>query len=162
MGSKLRIHQADGCDLNAVAALFNQYRMFYGKPDDAAGAARFIGERLELRDSAIFVAAAFQEPADAAWEAAGFVQLYPSFSSLSMSRLWILNDLYVAKEFRGHGIGRMLLNQAKEHAVRSGAAGLTLSTHPGNLAARRLYESAGYVEDSEFVCYNLSLQNTAR
>lgn len=157
MGAKIRIHLADSSDLNAVAALFNQYRLFYGKPDDTAGAARFIGERLALRDSVIFVAAAFQERTEASWEAAGFAQLYPSFSSLSMSRLWIVNDLYVAKEFRGHGIGRLLLDQAKEHAVRSGASGLTLSTHPGNLAARRLYESAGYVEDSEFVCYNLSL-----
>jgi len=157
MGAEIRIHQADGSDLNAVAALFNQYRIFYGKQDNAVGAARFIGERLALRDSVIFVAAVFRDGIEAAWEAAGFVQLYPSFSSLSMSRLWILNDLYVAKPFRGHGIGRELLNQAKEHALRSGASALTLSTHPGNLAARRLYESAGYVEDSEFVCYNFSL-----
>ena len=27
----------------------------------------------------------------------GFVQLYPSFSSLSMKKSWVLNDLYVKK-----------------------------------------------------------------
>lgn len=157
MGAEIQIRQADGSDLNAVAGLFNQYRIFYGKQNDAAGAARFIGERLTLQDSVIFVAAACRAGREALWETAGFVQLYPSFSSLSMSRLWILNDLYVAKEFRGNGIGRRLLYQAKEHAARSGASGITLSTHPDNLAARRLYESAGYVEDSEFLYYNLSL-----
>jgi len=31
----------------------------------------------------------------------GFAQLYPSFSSVSMKRLWILNDLFVSSEARG-------------------------------------------------------------
>lgn len=42
----------------------------------------------------------------------GLVQLYPIFSSLSMSNAWLINDLYVVPEARNNGIGTMLLDTA--------------------------------------------------
>ena len=53
----------------------------------------------------------------------GFVQLYPSFSSVSMKRTWVLNDLYVKESVRGKGFGEKLIkkaiNFAEEQVQRS-------------------------------------------
>ncbi|WP_245864303.1 GNAT family N-acetyltransferase [Paenibacillus donghaensis] len=70
-------------------------------------------------------------------------------------RLWILNDLFVSAEQRGHGLGAMLLESARQYAVHSGTKGLTLTTMKGNNLAQRLYEASGYVKDEDFYTYNL-------
>lgn len=72
----------------------------------------------------------------------GFTQLYPSFSSLSMRRLWILNDLFVAATARKQGVGAALLERAKQFAVETNAKGLVLETVADN-PARKLYETNG-------------------
>ncbi|MGW8957668.1 GNAT family N-acetyltransferase [Paenibacillus sp. NPDC055715] len=65
----------------------------------------------------------------------GFTQLYPSFSSVSMKRTWILNDLYVQEEARKQGIAQALLDKAKLHAIQSNAKSLELQTAPDNTNA---------------------------
>ena len=80
---------------------------------------------------------------------------HPSFSSASMQRLWILNDLYVAPEGRRHGVGRALLQAAREHAERTQAKGLELMTARDNYAAQALYESMGWQRDEVFLPYTL-------
>ena len=59
----------------------------------------------------------------------GFTQLYPLFSSVSMKRLWLLSDLFVALEARTSGAGGALLERAERWALDTGAKGLTLD-HP--------------------------------
>lgn len=152
--TEIRIYQAELKDLDKAAAMLNQYRRFYEREDDLDGAREYIRERLTHGDSVIYLADCTRCGSLAT---PGFLQLYPSFSSLSMSRLWILNDLYVDSEYRGLGIGRELLHQARAHAVQTKAKGLTLSTQLHNTAAQRLYESAGYKRDDEFVHYHLDL-----
>src|SRR5207302_1364805 len=66
----------------------------------------------------------------------GFVQLYPSFSSAAARRIWILNDLFVAPAARRRGIGRALLQAARDHGVATGAKRLVLSTAASNREAR--------------------------
>lgn len=80
----------------------------------------------------------------------GFVQLYPSFSSVRMRPIWVLNDLFVAEPARRLGVGRLLMDAATTHARATGAARLALSTAKTNLAARSLYLSLGYHLDEEF------------
>ena len=77
-----------------------------------------------------------------------------SFSSVSMKRLWLLNDLFVAPAGRRAGAGRALLDRAERWARETGAKGLTLSTELTNATAQRLYESAGWTQDDEFVHYH--------
>jgi GNAT superfamily N-acetyltransferase len=84
----------------------------------------------------------------------GFTQLYPSFSSVSMKRLWVLNDLFVAPEARASGAGHALLDRAERWADETGAKGLTLSTQITNLTAQRLYEACGWTKDDEFLHYH--------
>lgn len=154
MKAEIHIYQAELKDLDKAAALFNQYRQFYKREDDLNGAEEYIRERLTRGDSVMYLA---DYNSGETLITAGFLQLYPSFSSLSMTSLWILNDLYVDSEYRGLGIGRKLLDQAKAHALQTGAKGLTLSTQLHNVTAQHLYESSGYVQDEEFAYYYLDL-----
>ena len=137
---RIEISKAVITDLTAVAGLFNSYRVFYGQAPNLEMATKFLSMRLANGDSVIFVAK------DKA-ESVGFVQLYPSYSSVSMKPIWILNDLFVSPTARQHGIGRALMNKACDFAVETGAKGLSLETTSNNLIGQKLYESLGYRKD---------------
>ena len=142
--------QAVLADLALIAPLFDGYRCFYGKDPDLTTAHAFIAERLMLRESVIFLAL------DEAGNALGFTQLYPSFSSVSARRIWILNDLFVTSQARGRGVGKALLDAARQYAIQTGAKRLALSTAHDN-PAQKLYESQSYVRDTGFLHYELEL-----
>lgn len=95
-------------DVPAVSQLFDLYRIFYHKSSDLEAAQNFIKDRIQSNDSEIIIA----ENTDGAL--VGFTQLYPSFSSTRMQRLWVLNDLYVLESFRGLGISKQLIDAAKK------------------------------------------------
>jgi GNAT superfamily N-acetyltransferase len=144
---EVRSVRAELNDLDALVPLFDGYRQFYGQPSDPAGARAFLADRLKRGESVIFLAVV-----DGA--IVGFTQLYPSFSSVSMKRLWVLNDLFVAPDARKSGAGRALLERAERWAAETGAKGLTLSTQITNLTAQRLYEACGWTQDDEFTHYH--------
>ena len=148
----MHIWRAGSADLEAVAPLFDAYRQFYGQEADLPAARAFIGARLAAADSTIFVAALSDESG-----AVGFVQLYPSFSSVSMATIWILNDLYVDEQARRNGVARALLERAAGFGAETGAKSLALSTAHGNSQARQLYEAMGWRLETEFVDYNLTI-----
>jgi GNAT superfamily N-acetyltransferase len=135
-------------DLDKIVPLFDSYRQFYGKESDHAAARAFLAERIARDECVIFLARAPDE-------AVGFTLLYPAFSSVSLKRLWILNDLFVRSDVRRGGVGRGLLRRARQHAVETGAKGLVLSTAVTNTAAQSLYQSCGWVRDDEFFQYHL-------
>jgi ribosomal protein S18 acetylase RimI-like enzyme len=124
-------------DLPQLAELFDQYRVFYHKTTDIPAATNFLQERLENKDSEIFVA----EENDAL---TGFVQLYPIFSSTRMQRYWLLNDLYVNKDHRGKGYSKELIEKAKELCRSSKACGILLETGKNNDIGNQLYPSCGF------------------
>jgi GNAT superfamily N-acetyltransferase len=146
----LTIRRATVGDVEVVAGLFDQYRQFYQCAPDLDGARRFLGERLASGESVVFVAL------DGA-EAVGFTQLYPSFSSASMARIFVLNDLFVAPNGRRRGVGAALLDAAAAHGRETGAVRLTLSTGVNNTTAQSLYEQKGWKRDTEFFVYNFRL-----
>lgn len=145
------IRQAVPADAPLVAPLFDAYRQFYGKPAEPEVALRFVSERLANADSTIFLALGD------AGEPLGFTQLYPSFSSVSAARIYILNDLFVAPGARGAGIGRALLDAAAAFGRQEGALRLSLSTARTNGTAQALYEAHGWVRDESFHEYSLKL-----
>jgi len=147
---EVKIYQATMEDLQGVASLFNEYRMFYRQDSNIEGAEQFLRERMERKESVIFVAVE-----DGKYF--GFTQLYPSFSSVSMKELWILNDLFVRSEARGTGVGKQLLAKAKQFAVETGAKGLKLQTEVDNAAAQHLYVGNGYIRDDRYFHYELTL-----
>ncbi|AIQ45534.1 hypothetical protein R70723_06210 [Paenibacillus sp. FSL R7-0273] len=147
-----RLEQAGLQDAELIAPLFDDYRVFYGQQPNPAGALQFIQDRLRAEESVIFMAV--QDEAGSR-RAGGFAQLYPSFSSLTMQRLWVLNDLFVAEHLRGQALGKLLLEGVREYALRTGSKGLTLTTMTDNIRAQRLYEAQGYIRDEEFYTYDL-------
>lgn len=148
----MHVRQAVPQDLAEVAALFDEYRGFYGRPSDPALAKRFLEERMSNQDSLILVAESSQR------EVAAFTQLYPSFSSLSAAPVYVLNDLYVAPAHRRQGAARALLEAARELAQQKGAVALSLSTAVDNESAQALYESLGWLRDKQFLHYNLTVE----
>lgn len=147
-----QIRQASGADLPTAAELFDGYRQFYGQPADGALAEAFLRDRFTNNDSVVFLAIDPQSG-----NGLGFVQLYPSFSSVAARRIWILNDLFVAPAARRRGIGRALLDAARDHGKATGAKRLVLSTAVTNREARALYESYGYKQEDVFLVYKLEL-----
>ncbi|QIK79360.1 GNAT family N-acetyltransferase [Sphingomonas piscis] len=146
----MNVRQATIADLECLAPLFAGYRTFYGQTPDVDLAREFLRQRLSREQSVIFLAAS-------AGKSVGFAQLYPSFSSGSAARIYILNDLYVQPKARGRGIGRALLAASVEYGRAAGAVSLTLSTANDNALAQALYESAGWQPETVFRTYNLPL-----
>jgi GNAT superfamily N-acetyltransferase len=148
--AQLRLIRVSSEQVHLIIPLFDAYRQFYGQTSDLEGARRFLAERLAQGESVIF--AIIEEG-----RALGFTQLYPSFSSVSMKPIWILNDLFVAEDTRRRGVGASLLRAARDHASRTGAARLALSTAVTNTKAQALYERDGWRQDTEFLHYEYEL-----
>ncbi len=133
--------------LEQIAPLFDAYRVFYGQSSDLNSAQEFLHQRLLLRETVLFMALENETPL-------GFTQLFPSFTSVGMQRLWILNDLYIILEARGKRIGEKLIERALEHAKQSGATGVVLETAHTNVSGQKLYERMGFMrEDLEYRTY---------
>ena len=146
----MKLFQATEADIDGVSNLFNEYRVFYNQPSDLEGAKRFIRDRMDYGDSVIFVAVTDEVYV-------GFIQLYPSLSSISMRRTWVLNDLYVVEDMRNQGIAQKLVNEAIILCSETNAISLSLQTAPNNQAAQRLYEKNHFILDSEYYNYKLRL-----
>lgn len=121
-----------------------------------------VGEIDEERNRAFF--SRFLAPSEdgvllGAWqtdELVGYACLYWHFTSLVPAETVLMNDLYVAEERRGEGIGRALIEASAAVARKRGAHHLEWATQPGNKTAQRLYDSIG-AERSEWVEYELRL-----
>lgn len=134
--------------IDPLVELFDLYRVFYGKKPDPQQARLFLTERIERQDSVIYLSLTDQN------EGIGFIQLYPIFSSTRMCRHWLLNDLYVKKEYRGKGYSISLMEKAKQLAVQSRAAGLLLETEKTNVIGNKLYPQVGFSLDAEHNYYH--------
>ena len=148
--SSITIRQAVLADLDALAILFDGYRQFYGQASDEAAAKTFLRARFEHGQSVVLLAESQEQ-------AVGFTQLYPSFSSVSMARVFVLNDLFVAPKARRLGVGEALLTAAADHARQLGAVRLSLNTDVQNLPAQALYAAMGWERDQKFYAYHLAL-----
>lgn len=143
----ISVRQAVLSDLAVLAPLFDGYRQFYGRAPDVGAAESFLRERFNHSQSVVFLAQAEGVPV-------GFTQLYPSFSSVSLARTFILNDLFVAPSHRRTGVGSELLRAAVEYARSLGAIRVTLNTDKENASAQAVYESQGWKRDQEFYVYH--------
>lgn len=153
-GAGVTVDEATAGDLDEAAALFDAYRVFYRQSSDIAAARAFLDERFKRRDSVVLLARHNGS-------AVGFIQLYPSFSSVSMQRIWILNDLYVSPGGRRLGVGRKLMDYARTFAAASGAIRLELTTEHNNTIAQALYRSCGYARDDVFYKFILTVSTRA-
>ncbi len=137
----MKTYQAKPEHLKVLVPLFNAYRIFYEQDSNLEAAKEFLSERLKNKDSVIFIAFVNEQ-------AVGFTQLYPLFSSVSMTTMYLLNDLYIASPFRNMGIGEALINQAKQLCETENSKGLAIQTAFNN-PAQKLYQRLGFTPDSD-------------
>ena len=133
-------------NLEELSLLFDLYRQFYRQPSNISEAKGFLNERIVNKESVIYIS----KEEDGNFS--GFVQLYPIFTSVGLRRLWLLNDLYVKKEYRKKGIARNLIDQCKNLTLETKASGLLLETSKNNLEGNVLYHTEGFtlVDESNF------------
>ena len=127
-------------DLEKLLPLFDGYRTFYNQESNCDAARNFLEDRFLKQDSVIFLCL------DAADKGLGFTQLYPSYSSVYMQRVFILNDLYVTPQARKKGAVEALMEIAKLFVIKHGGKGLTLETAVDN-PAQKLYVKLGWKKD---------------
>ena len=137
--------------LDELGRLFNLYRIFYEEEDDIEKATNYITARFKNEDSIIFASRSQDSTLN------GFVQLYPSYCSVSTIPILILYDLFVDESERAKGKGRLLMNAARDYAKENGYKRLELSTAKDNYIGQSLYESLGYALDKEFLQYSLEI-----
>ena len=147
--SQINIKKATSKDLPILAPLFDGYRQFYDQESNLALAENFLKARIENQESVIFLAT------DEQGKGMGFTQLFPTFSSVSAQRSWILNDLFVASTARKQGVGEALMNRAKTMAKETGAKGILLETGKDNTTAQKLYERLDYHQENDVFFYFL-------
>jgi ribosomal protein S18 acetylase RimI-like enzyme len=154
MNTQVSIERAQLRHVEEIAPLFDAYRRFYARVDDPR-ARSFLEERIARDESVVFVAR-LQD------SAIGFSQLYPCFASVSLARMFVLYDLFVAPQARRCGAAAALLRAAVDYAAGQGAGQLMLQTGVENLPAQRLYEREGWVRDNDFYVYEYRLPTGER
>jgi ribosomal protein S18 acetylase RimI-like enzyme len=137
-------------ELDDIADLFNQYRVFYGKDSEYEDCKEFIRQRIKNEESIIYIA---HDQEDTPM---GFVQLYPIFTSVGLKRQWLLNDLFVAEQHRRNGVAESLMERARLLAKQTESAGILLETAHDNIQAQQLYEKLGFQKDTDHFFYFLS------
>jgi len=147
---KIKIIKAKKENIKDVSVLFNLYRQFYKYKSSPKKSLKYINDRISKKESTIFVCYYDKE-------ATGFVQLYETFDSLNLNKKLVLYDLYVKKNFRKKGIGRVLMDKARVYAIKNNFKIIELSTAITNKKAQSLYETLEYKRDKEYYNYYLEL-----
>ena len=106
---------------------------------------KFMKSRFENQQSKVFIATSEND------EVIGFIQLYPSYSTVSLKPQWVLNDFYVDKNYRKQGYGTKLMEYVKAY-FKDSAKGFILVTDKDNVTAKSLYDKNGW-ETGEYDFY---------
>jgi ribosomal protein S18 acetylase RimI-like enzyme len=134
--SQTPIRLASAADAPAFGRLLHAFNVEFGEPTPDA---EVIADRAAplIASGEVTVLFAGEGPD-------GFAQLRFRTSLYTGALDAYLEELYVVPERRGRGLGRALLEAAMEHARGRGTAHIDLGTSEDDVAARALYESAGF------------------
>ena len=131
-----RVRLANAADAPAFGRLLHAFNIEFDEPTpDAALIVERATPLIETGEVTVLLAGDGPD---------GFAQLRYRPSLYTEEFDAYLEELYVVPERRGHGLGRALLEAAMEHSKEHGAAHIDLGTSEGDVAARALYESAGF------------------
>jgi ribosomal protein S18 acetylase RimI-like enzyme len=135
----VEVRAASAADEDALAAIDRAAWTELSSPGPPPGEGEpFFDERTSPED--VFVA-------DDEGEVVGYVRLGRASRFASSDHVVTVNGIAVDPPRQGRGVGRALIDAAIAEARRRGARRLTLRVFSPNLAARRLYESAGFVTE---------------
>lgn len=144
-------------DLPDLLPLVRGYLDFYevDPPDDALLAlARTL---IENPDEGVQLIARDERGA-----AIGFATIFWTWSTLSASRLGVMNDLFVADSARGGGVADALIGACVERCRERGARSLDWQTARTNERAQAVYERVGAKRDERWIDYSLDVTPGAR
>jgi GNAT superfamily N-acetyltransferase len=89
--------------------------------------------------------------------ATGFATIFWTWSTLSASRIGVMNDLFVDERSRGTGAAEALIGACTERCRERGATSLDWTTARDNHRAQRLYERVGARRDERWLDYSLDV-----
>jgi GNAT superfamily N-acetyltransferase len=90
-------------------------------------------------------------------EAVGFATIFWTWSTLSASRLAVMNDLFVVADARGGGHADALIAECVERARARGATELAWQTAKDNARAQAVYDRVGATRDERWLDYSLDV-----
>lgn len=131
------VRRATPGDAPAVARLLHDFQVEYDEPSPGV---ETLEERYGelIRNKEMIVLLVGDGPD-------GFAQLRFRPWVYSAGLHSYLEEIYVVPDLRGNGLGRALLEAAMETARGEGAEQMELGTTEDDVAARKLYESAGFI-----------------
>jgi GNAT superfamily N-acetyltransferase len=133
-----RIDPVGHADLDELLPLLRAYCDFYHVHPSDNALNMLCGSLIEAPDEGEqFIAR------DEANVPVGFATIYWTWQTLTADRVGVLNDLYVAPGARGAGVGRALIERARQRCRERGIAKLVWETAPDNVTAQRLYDGIG-------------------
>ncbi|WP_417226447.1 GNAT family N-acetyltransferase [Amphritea sp.] len=138
--------------LDDLVTLFDQYMVFYQQPSAPEKYSKYLHERLSNNEATVFIAYSAES------DPVGFVLNYHSFSSVSLGKVIVLNDLFVLPSQRQKGVASGLIDSSIQLAKSTGSVRVDLGTAKDNYSAQSLYEKMGFVKDTEFFSYSLAVE----
>jgi ribosomal protein S18 acetylase RimI-like enzyme len=132
----VRVRTAGPAELPAAGRLLDAFNREFGDPTPGADwLAHRLADLIERGGTVVLLAGEVPD-------AVAVVRVRPGLWSAGDE--WYLAELYVVPERRGHGVGRALLSGVLERAREAGADLVDVATSEDDVAARALYESAGF------------------
>jgi GNAT superfamily N-acetyltransferase len=90
-------------------------------------------------------------------QAVGFATIFWTWTTLSASRLAVMNDLFVVADARGDGHADALIAECAERARARGATELAWQTAHDNTRAQAVYARVGATRDERWLDYSLDV-----
>lgn len=147
----MNIKQISVEELDDLVPLFNQYMVFYNQPSEPNKYREYLSQRLNKGEATVFIAYSSEN------EPMGFVLNYHTFSSVSLGKVIVLNDLFVVPSYRKQGVANNLIFCSIKLSKDTDSIRVDLSTAKDNFSAQALYEKIGFVQDREYFSYSLSV-----
>lgn len=141
----MKIRQATTDDLASLSVVFADYRNSSGLDYDLDDGKAFLEQRLTKKDSVIFIAIIDGE-------IVGFTLLFPFFTPAGIKEMWLLNDIYIADEYRHQGVAQSLLSEAVFFSKKTKRCKVYLATKVDNINSQTLFEKFGF-KKTDYINY---------
>ncbi len=148
----IKIRKATGLDKQALIELFNQFGDYFTKIDNLKMIVRpsnygeFYYEEMiknTLNKGIVYLAEVDGE--GVGFAAGNITEIKPATSPESLpQRKGRVIELFVNKEFRGRGVGKMLMEKIENYLIENGCHTINIEVFAPNIKAYDFYQKLGY------------------